>query len=155
SGASELRAEAGADGKLAAISFRRGGAQVRENADTLLLHEGVVPNVQITRALGAEHEWDARQRAFRPRRDAWGNTTIDGILGACDGGGTGGAGAAELGGRLAGLEAARALGRIDLAARDAAALPVQIELDRERAIRPFLEALFAPRREVLVPADDT
>jgi NADPH-dependent 2,4-dienoyl-CoA reductase/sulfur reductase-like enzyme len=155
SGASDLRAEAGADGKLAAIAFRHGGAPQREAADTLLLHEGVVPNVQITRALGAEHDWDARQRAFRPRLDAWGNTTVDGIMVAGDGGGIVGARAAELCGRLAALEAARVLGRIDQAARDTAALPWQIELDRERAIRPFLEALFAPRRDILVPADDT
>jgi NADPH-dependent 2,4-dienoyl-CoA reductase/sulfur reductase-like enzyme len=121
----------------------------------LLLHEGVVPNVQITRALGAEHDWDARNRVFRPRLDAWGNTTLDAIMVAGDGGGIAGARAAELAGRLAALEAARALGRIDLATRDAAALPLQIELDRERAIRPFLDALFAPRKEILVPADDT
>jgi NADPH-dependent 2,4-dienoyl-CoA reductase/sulfur reductase-like enzyme len=153
--ASDLRVEADGDGKLAAISFRRGGTQHREAADVLLLHEGVVPNVQITRALGAEHDWDARQRAFKPRLDAWGNTTVESIMVAGDGGGIAGARAAELTGRLAALEAACALGRIDVGTRDAAALPWQIALDRERAIRPFLDALFAPRREILVPADDT
>jgi hypothetical protein len=154
-GASDLRAEPGADGKLAAVAFRQGGREHREAADTLLLHEGVVPNVQITRALGAEHDWDARQHCFRPRLDAWGNTTVDGIMVAGDGGGIAGARAAEHAGRVAALEAARALGRIDARARDAAALSSLFMLDHERGFRPFLDTLFAPRREILVPADDT
>src|SRR5205085_7144573 len=61
--------------------------------------------------------------------------------------------AAILTGRLAALDAAAALGRIDATERDRRARPIRAALARERAIRPFLDALYRPRHSVLAPAD--
>ncbi len=154
-GAHDLRAEADDDGALGTISFTADGARRSEPADTLLLHNGVVPNVQITRALDIEHDWNQTQRAFRPRCDAWGSTSVPAVMIAGDGAGIVGAAASAIAGRLAALESLRALGRLDQAARDDAAAPLRRALARALAIRPFLDALFAPPPEYLVPAGET
>ncbi|MBY0338128.1 MAG: (2Fe-2S)-binding protein, partial [Acetobacteraceae bacterium] len=116
-----------------------------EAADLLLLHDGVVPNTQVTRAIqGCAHEWDAGGRCWRPVLDAWGNTTVPGVMVAGDAAGIGGARVAALSGRIAALEAARALGRLSPEQRDAAAGPVLQQRAAALAPRPFLEALYPP-----------
>jgi NADPH-dependent 2,4-dienoyl-CoA reductase/sulfur reductase-like enzyme len=115
-------------------------------ADLLLLHDGVVPNTQLTRAIpGCRHDWDPAQQGFRPVLDAWGNTSVEGVMVAGDSGGIGGARAAALSGRLAAMEAARALGRLTPEQRDAEAGRTRLERDRQLAPRAFLDALFPPR----------
>ncbi len=123
--------------------------------DALLLHEGVIPVTHVTRALGLEHEWDARQRCWRPRLDAWGGTSHARIAVAGDGGGIGGWEAAVASGRLAAVDAAQRLGRLDDAARAARAAPHRKSLQGALALRPFLDRLYAPAAAVLTPADPT
>lgn len=123
-------------------------------ADHLLLHEGVIPNVQITLALQLEHEWDEAQLSWQPVTDAWGRTSLPTIFVAGDGGGIQGAEAAALSGRLAALAIAAELGRLGEAERDRRAKPLRRVLARERAFRPFLDRLYRPAHSVLVPADD-
>jgi NADPH-dependent 2,4-dienoyl-CoA reductase/sulfur reductase-like enzyme len=123
-------------------------------ADQLLLHEGVIPNIQVSLALQLAHEWDEAQFCWRPTIDEWGRTSLPNIAIAGDGGGIVGAEAAALSGRLAALDTAAALGRIDEAERDRRARPIRARLDSERAIRPFLDALYRPSPSVLAPPDD-
>lgn len=121
---------------------------------TLLLHEGVIPNVQVSLALGLVHDWDQAQLCWRPCIDAFGASSAERIAIAGDGAGIGGWQAARALGRLAALDAAHRLGRIDRARRDAAAEPLLAERARALAIRPFLDALYRPAPEVLTPRDD-
>ena len=86
--AADLRAEG--DGALSRIRFRAAGREQTHPADTLLLHDGVIPSVQITRALGLAHEWDAAQRCWKPVTDVWGVTSLPNLLVAGDGAGVGG-----------------------------------------------------------------
>ena len=123
-------------------------------AEHLFLHEGVIPNTQISLALQLAHHWDQAQLCWQPSIDEWGRTSLPVVTIAGDGGGIAGAEAAALSGRLAALDAAAALGRIGEAERDRRAGPIRAELARERAIRPFLDALYRPRDSVLAPADD-
>ena len=123
-------------------------------ADYLFLHEGVIPNVQISLALQLRHEWDKTQLCWRPSLDPWGQTSLPNIAVAGDGGGISGAEAAVLTGRLAALDAALWLGHIGEAERDRRARPIRAALDRERALRPFLDRLFRPARPVMVPVED-
>ena len=120
----------------------------------LFLHEGVIPNTQITLALQLAHQWDEAQLCWRPVVDEWGRTSLPNILVAGDGGGIFGADAAALFGRLAALDAAAGLGHIDEAERDRRARRFRARLARERAIRPFLDALYRPGPSVLVPPED-
>jgi len=123
-------------------------------ADLLLLHEGVIPNTQISLALQLDHRWDPRQLCWRPVIDAWGATSLPAIAIAGDGGGIAGAEAAALSGRLAALDAASFLDKIDPAERDRRARPIRAALRRELAIRPLLDALYRPAPSILVPEDD-
>jgi len=123
-------------------------------ADYLLLHEGIIPNVQVSLALQLRHEWDEAQLCWRPCLDAWGQTSLPNIAVAGDGGGILGAEAAVLSGRLTALDAAMWLGHIGAAERDRRAAAIRAPLDRERAFRPFLDRLYRPSRSVLVPAED-
>jgi octopine oxidase subunit A len=123
-------------------------------ADLLLLHEGVIPNTQISLALQLDHRWDPGQLCWRPVTDDWGATSLPIIAIAGDGGGIAGAEAAALTGRLAALDAASFLDTIDPAERDRRARPIRRALRRERAIRPFLDALYRPAPSILVPVND-
>jgi bacterioferritin-associated ferredoxin len=122
--------------------------------NTLLLHEGVIPSTHITRALGLEHRWDPAQLCWRPALDGWGATSHDRIAVAGDGGGIGGWEAAMASGRLASLDAAFRLGRVAEAERDRRAAPHRAAQQAALALRPFLDRLYAPAQEVLVPSDD-
>ncbi len=125
-----------AEGKTAlrAVSFRTHDGWQTEDADLLLLHDGIIPSPQITRALGCVHTWSDTQRCWHPKVDDWGRTSMPGILVAGDGAGIGGATDALLSGQIAAL---------GLVGADASAL--RAERDRHRAVRPLLETLFTPR----------
>ncbi|MGU3285047.1 MULTISPECIES: NAD(P)/FAD-dependent oxidoreductase [unclassified Methylobacterium] len=148
-GVRDLRAEG--DVHVQAVHWHGGSLP----CDTLLLHEGVIPSTHITRALGLEHDWDARQLCWRPRLDAWGATSHPNVAVAGDGGGIGGWEAAVASGRLAAIDAAHRLGKLDAAARDARAAAPRISLRSALSLRPFLDRLYAPAPTVLAPADDT
>ena len=136
------------------ITFHSGGRQHRIAAHIVALHEGVIPAQQLPRSIGCDLVWDSVQLCFAPRLDAWGNSSIDGVLIAGDAGGIGGARAAEHAGRLAGCEVLRRLGRIDVAQRDALAGSDQRARQAHLAIRRFLDVLYAPRDDILHPADN-
>jgi len=141
--AAELRAEG--EEALRAVVFHHRGAWRREAADLLLLHDGVIPSVQMTRAVGCAHAWSVAQRCWHPVTDAWGRTSVPRVLVAGDAAGIGGAAAAETSGRIVALGVAQALGRLSAAGRDGLVNPLRIRHGRQRASRPLLEALFAPR----------
>lgn len=151
--ASDLAA-VGSD-RVQALDFRANGRKQRIDADHLLLHHGVIPNTQLSRLLRLEHRWDVRQAAWHVVADAYGQTSLSGLRMAGDGIAIAGARAAEASGALAALGAAQALGRIASDALARRAHSLQRALTRERAIRPFLDALYAPPQWITEPADDT
>jgi len=127
----DVRAEG--DGKLERIVF----GNRTEPADTLLLHDGVIPSVQLTRALGCAHRWNDAQQCWEPETDAWGQTSMPNIYVAGDGAGINGAEAATEAGRTA-----------------ARAIAGRRETPRRKpAIRPFLDTLY--RHRPMAVADET
>ncbi len=151
-GATNLALE-GADA-VEAIRFTAGGRAQRVPANVVLLHQGVVPNTQISWSLRAQHRWDDAQLCWAPVTDAWGELDVADIYVAGDGRGIGGAQAAEQQGRLAALEIAHRAGRIDRATRDNLAVPFRRALRETLHIRPFLDALYRPKDANRIPADD-
>lgn len=137
-------------GRLEGVAWEGGETA----ADHLLLHEGVIPNTQIGLALGLDHRWDDAQLCWRPAVDEWGDTSLPAIAVCGDGAGIEGAAAAALSGELAALAAAAALGRIDPAERDRRAAPLRAALARQRALRPWLDALYRPTESLLDPPDE-
>lgn len=142
--ASDLRAEADSDGKLARISFVTGGQSRTEDADLLLLHDGVIPNTQITRALSLPHDWDAAQACWRPRTDPYGRTSLDSIFVAGDGCGILGAQAALISGRVAALAALADIERIAHPEAQRRIGPLKQRLASHIAIRKMLDTLYPP-----------
>ncbi|HLI11504.1 MAG TPA: NAD(P)/FAD-dependent oxidoreductase [Alphaproteobacteria bacterium] len=144
------------DGRLREVVYRSGdGAEERLPADTLLLHQGVAPNLNLANSIGCKQEWDATQLCFAPVVDEWGASSVDLVAIAGDGAGIAGAQAAEERGRLAALDAACRLGRIDKARRDREAAPHRTALRRAERGRAFLDLLYRPRRSHRIPAGDT
>lgn len=138
-----------------AVAFMSQGRREFIPACLVCLHEGVIPHTQLTRLIGCAHHWDKQQHAYRPSLDRWGNTTIEGIQVAGDGGGIAGARAAELTGRIAALEAARALGRLTEDERDRRSAPDRRKLARILRGRSFIDTLYGPRLARRPPADET
>ncbi len=120
---------------------------------TVLLHQGVVPNTQITRALRLDHQWHAGQRCFHPVLSPWGQSSHSQIYVAGDGAAIAGAKAAEHAGQCAAADILRCAGRITAAQRDNLAASAKRNLAGEQALRPFLDALYAPPAAILRPPD--
>lgn len=150
----ELRAEG--EGRLQRLHYStEGGQEAEVPAEVLLVHEGVVPNIHALLALGCAMSWRAGQHCYVPVLDAWGESSQAEIYVAGDGAGIGGAEAAEPRGRLAALRVAARLGRLDGATAEAAAAPERRALANVLALRPFLDALYAPRPQLYSPPDET
>lgn len=151
-GAAGLAVEGGE--RATALRFRVGATSHRVQTDLVLLHQGVVPNNQITASLRLAHRWDEQQLCWVPQADAWGRLALDGFLIAGDGRRIAGGWAAALQGQLVGLAAAHDAGRMSELERDRRARPLRSALRRHLHIRPFLDALYSPKIQHRVPADD-
>lgn len=151
-----LRALAGEDGKLEQIEYTTAaGVKRSERTRLLLVHEGVVPSIHITQALGCRHDWDDSQHCFAPHVDEWGRTSVAGIFVAGDGAGIGGAAAATTRGEIAAIAIAADTGHMSPADAERLAAPLRHRLSEELAVRGLLDAIYKPRKEIFAPADET
>lgn len=131
----DLRAEG--DGGIERVRFSAGGREETLPCSLLAVHDGVIPNTQLTRLLDLPHDWDDRQQAFRPKVTTHGR--VDGlpVWVAGDGAGIAGAGMAERRGADAGRDAARAIGGASGSASSDTA-------PNRLAARRFVDMLYAP-----------
>jgi NADPH-dependent 2,4-dienoyl-CoA reductase/sulfur reductase-like enzyme len=143
------------NGKLESVGFRSRGKAHTLAADQLLLHQGVVPNANLARAVGVEHEWSEALQCWKPRLDEWGRSSAAGVSVAGDGGGIAGALAAEANGRLAALDLALQLGRNDEVWRDRAAASHRKALAAATRGREFFETLYKVSDPYRRPVGDT
>jgi NADPH-dependent 2,4-dienoyl-CoA reductase/sulfur reductase-like enzyme len=151
-GVTALSAEG--DGRVKGVRFRRGSKEEELPCDVLLLHQGVVPNINLANAVGCALDWDEDQLTWVPRTDEWFETSVKGFAIAGDGAGIGGAESAALRGRLAALGAGHRLGRLSAQDRDQRAATVRSELVRAGRGRRFLDVLYRPAKTFRIPADD-
>ena len=150
-GVTALAAEG--DTKVRTVSFAQGGGPTqRLDVDQLLLHQGVVPNVNLAMSAGVAHRWDPLQLCWSPVLNKDGDTSLAGIAIAGDGAGIGGARAAEERGRLAAIAAVRVL---DPSARVIDEHEVRQVLRRHERGRAFLDTLYQPPRQFRVPKGNT
>jgi NADPH-dependent 2,4-dienoyl-CoA reductase/sulfur reductase-like enzyme len=152
-GATKLRVLG--DGKVTGLGFTSGGKIRKVDSPLVLLHQGVVPNTQITWSLRARHAWDDAQLCWSPVTDAWGELDVPGVFVAGDSGGIGGARVAALQGQLCGLAAATRIGKLSIPARDQLAVPMRTEIRQNLSIRPFLDAMYRPKKVNRIPANST
>jgi NADPH-dependent 2,4-dienoyl-CoA reductase/sulfur reductase-like enzyme len=146
------RIEAVGKEKLGEVVFASGGREQRLPVDLLLLHQGVVPNVNLANAAGVAHLWNDRQLCFVPVLDADFGSSVPGIAVAGDGAGIAGGTAAAERGRIAAIAAVRAL-------CPEATLPdtqaIRQKLQREEMGRTFLDWLNRPAESFRQPEGET
>ncbi len=143
--------EAIGDGRVERLRYRTGRNWNEMEADVVLLHQGVVPEISLASSAGCALEWNPRQLAFQPRIDGDGQTTVPGISVAGDGATIGGAALAEVSGRLVALGALAAIGVLDQARKADLQKPLRRLLARFRRGRPFLDILYRPRDAFRIP----
>ncbi|QEI07176.1 FAD-dependent oxidoreductase [Pigmentiphaga aceris] len=147
---------ASGDGKLQTLEYTQSnGRSTRVAASVLLAHEGVVPSIHMSQALGCAHTWNVQQSCLVPQLDAWGQTSLPGIYVAGDGGGIGGAKAACVRGELVALGIGQQAGKLSAAAADTRAVGSREALHKLLRLRPMLDALYPPRADIFAPGDDT
>ena len=146
------RIEAVGTERLSEVRFGRGDGDRRIAADLLLLHQGIVPNVNLAIAAGVAHEWNERQLCFQPVLDPDFGSSVPGIAVAGDGAGIAGGTAAAERGRIAAIAAVCAL-------KPQATVPdpqtVRQRLQREEMGRAFLDWLNRPAERFRQPEGDT
>jgi thioredoxin reductase len=151
-GVVEIAAEGGE--RLEAVTYRTArGRSERLAADMLLLHQGVVPNVNLAMSANVVHRWSDRQLCWVPCVDSYGSTTVAHIAVAGDGADIAGAEAAEARGRLAAVAAIRALKRKFPTGQEERA--ARRSLGRYQLGRVFLDRLYQPASNFRRPRGDT
>ncbi|GAB1584429.1 FAD-dependent oxidoreductase [Phyllobacterium phragmitis] len=139
--------------KAEAVTFQTGKGVETIAADCVLLHQGVIPSINLASAAGCAIDWNERQRAFEPRTDRQGRTSMRGVFVAGDGAGIGGAQHAAVSGRISALAALADLGL----APSAETVRRLQKLERERQTylrgRAFLDTLYLPAAQFRAPPD--
>jgi NADPH-dependent 2,4-dienoyl-CoA reductase/sulfur reductase-like enzyme len=131
------------------------GSMAEIETNLLLVHEGVVPHIHAALSVDCAVAWSSAQDCFVPVVDEWGESSQSNLYIAGDGAGIAGAKAAVLRGELAGLRVAAKRGGLNEDDAHFVGRRARRKLARELAIRPFLDAMFKPRREIFAPADRT
>jgi len=139
----QLRAESDArDGGVKRVRFRAGGTEMSLPASLLAVHDGVIPNTQISRLLGLEHGWNAPQAAFAPVVSEDGESALPGLWIVGDAAGIGGAELAEITGSLAGHAVASRLLPDHAGTHRETVARLWRQRQKKRAVRPLVEALY-------------
>ncbi|CAK1842864.1 pyruvate/2-oxoglutarate dehydrogenase complex dihydrolipoamide dehydrogenase (E3) component [Vibrio crassostreae] len=141
--------------RLEGLTFQSSGRTVELKGETVLAHIGVIPNVQLTRAMGLEHVWDSLQVCWKPKLDSNNMSSRYGVFVAGDSGGIGGALVAELQGELVAQNTLQDLelnGNLINKNNDN---PIKAIINKELSVRPFLDALYTPPKQALTPSDQT
>jgi NADPH-dependent 2,4-dienoyl-CoA reductase/sulfur reductase-like enzyme len=152
SGVTELAAQG--TGRVQSVRWRAGGVAGERQTDLLLLHHGVVPDINLAAAAGIAHRWDDTQLCWHPVLDADFRSSLDGVVIAGDGAGVAGAEAACQRGRIAGIAAVTDVlpgVRVALAAELNGA---RAQLSRYTRGRRFLDTLYKPAKQFRIPQDD-
>jgi NAD(P)H-nitrite reductase large subunit len=137
------------------VRYDADGASRTIAADALLLHQGIVPSINLPIAAGCALAWNERLACFEPVVDDWGVTAMPGIYVAGDVRRIAGARAAHASGRLAALAVANALGRIDARERDARAVAEREAIVTAKRGRPFFDTLYRPPDAFRIPEGPT
>ena len=147
----ELAAEG--EDHVSAVRYRTAsGAAATLAVDNLLLHQGVVPNVNLAMSVGIEHRWDDLQLCWTPVLGAFGTSSVPGIYVAGDGAGIAGAQAAAWRGVIAAADVVHVVN--PQVAKTGAALAQSALKGFERG-RRFLDTYYQPAKQFRQPAGDT
>jgi len=142
------------DDAATAISYNTATGS-RHTIDTahVFLHQGVIPNINLTMATGLDHVWDRVNHCWRPVIDKTGRSSNPAIYIAGDGGGIAGGAAAELSGAVAAdaiIRRVKPVGSSPLMVR----LGQRLLRWQRGAARPFLDRLYHPDAAFRLPSSN-
>jgi thioredoxin reductase/bacterioferritin-associated ferredoxin len=145
---------ASGEDRLELVQAECKGRTLRFEVSTLLVHEGVLPNTALLRQAGCKHVWDPVQRYWHPQVTEEGRSNRESVFVAGDGNFVHGAKPAALKGRLTALAIAKEMRRFSKAEYERQSTPLKKELARELLPRPFIDTLYAPRKDLYTLPDD-
>lgn len=152
-GVRDLRAHG--DETVESVTFQhRGRHRQLDGVTGLFLHQGVVPHIHAALAAGCERRWDGRTACWHLVTDAYGRTSQSHVFVAGDAAAITGAASAPARGRLAALAIAHDLGTVGEDTFAATSRRLLRDLARDAVMRPFLDTLYRPADDCLVPTDD-
>lgn len=130
------------------VQFVSDGHQQTLPARLLAVHDGVLPNTQLTRLLNLEHRWNETQQSFAPVTQIDGRSSHPRVWIAGDGVGIAGVDLAVQRGRLTALSVAQALASslTPVAKKHHNATVHRLErgISRQLPARHFVDALYPP-----------
>lgn len=141
--------------KAELLQFSIGNKNIELEADHIFLHQGVIPNLNLTRALGLEHYWSEQQLCWRPSLNHKGQSSIDNISVAGDGGGIVGADGAECTGAIAALNLLFRVNKLSKNSQNDLAKPYINRLSKLNRFRRFIDVLYRPADENRIPNEDS
>lgn len=142
-GVTGLRATGGDHG-IEQVVFEAGGKTEQVPCAMVAVHDGVIPNTQLTRLLALDHVWKDAQQAFAARVTPEGRSSGHAVWVAGDGAGIAGWQVAQLRGALSGLDVACKLGALDAATFATKADPLRDRIKRRIPARDYIDRLYAP-----------
>ncbi|MDK1378160.1 MULTISPECIES: NAD(P)/FAD-dependent oxidoreductase [unclassified Sinorhizobium] len=143
------------ENQVRSVEYVAGSQSETFDCDVVLLHFGLIPNIQIPRLAGAELKWDDELKFWQPVTDDWQESSIENLMIAGDSGGILGAEAAEISGKLAVLKIARRLDAISESTLEKIGRNLQRERHRYAMARAFMDAIYRPPLDRFLPIADT
>ena len=148
---SDIRIEG--ESAVASISFKSGNKQHQLGTDHVFLHQGVIPNLNITRALGVKHEWNTEQLCWAPKTDEWGQSSEFHISVAGDCGLVVGADGSESMGQITALNLLTKLGYLSEQERDKRSQKAKHKRKQLISFRRFIDKLYRAPDADRMPED--
>jgi hypothetical protein len=130
--------------KVEGIRFKSRGESIQLSADHLFLHQGVIPNLNMTRSMGLEHHWCKQQLCWKPTLDQWGQSSVPNVAVAGDSSGIVGADAAQAMGKVVALQRLVRLGLVSEQHRDLQSVDYLDFIARMNQFRAFIDCLYQP-----------
>ena len=139
------------DEEVNAIEYQKNGQWNKIECEHVLLHQGLVPEINISLSVGCRKIWNQQQACWNIDVDKWFQSSLPCISVAGDASSISGAVAAEASGKIAALNILAKLNIITAKNRDQLAIPIHKSLKTEMSIRTFLETLFNPISRFRIP----
>ena len=117
------------------------------DTQNIFLHQGIIPNTNLTMATGIKHHWSQFQYCWHPTLSLTGESSINGIYVAGDNGAIGGVNASLTSGRIVALDIGKKLKKTTNFSK----LFVWLQFLKDKSLQPFLDILFQLDTKFLVP----
>ena len=139
---------------VTSVEYFQKGKWKNLNCTHVFLHQGVVPELNISLSAGCDKSWNEKQTCWTIDVDQYGQSSVEGISIAGDASSiTGGVAAAQRGSIVA-LNMLYNLGLISSSDKEVLSKPFKKKLNKEMIARPFIDALFKPHLRYRAPQDN-